>query len=99
MKTSLTKEQHEKLQELGIECVNTNDIAFLIELLPKDEYTTSGFRFLASTTDERCNRLKNVWCAEYDSVVNSVDRCFYSTELIDALFDLVVWCVDNGYIK
>lgn len=74
-------------------------ITDLLEILPKDEYTTICFRFLASTTDERGNRLKNVWCAEYDSILNGVDRCFYSPELIDALFELVVWCVENGYLK
>lgn len=96
MKQKLTKEQSQRLIELGVLAFTIGD---LLEVLPKDEYTTICFIFLASTTDERCNRLKNVWCAEYDSVVNSVDRCFYSTELIDALFNLVLWCVENGYIK
>ena len=90
MKKALTKEQHDKLQQLGIDAISANDIAFLLELLPKeignDGYMTLGI-------EVQYDEEKYFWKVLYYDCAESV---FVKDELIDALFDLVVWCVRNG---
>lgn len=90
MKQTLTKEQHEKLQELGIECVSANDLALLIEMPPKE---IGGY-----SLDISYPLLLKEWSVGYTEHELELFGTI-SKELIDALFDLVILCIEKGYIK
>ena len=112
MKQQLTKEQSKRLIELGVPTEKASEsvveenhgenhswtypvftIGDLLEVLPKEignaGYMTLGMEVLY---DEE----KYFWKVLYYDCAGSV---FEEDELIDALFDLVVWCIDNRYIK
>lgn len=90
MKQKLTKEQSQRLIELG------NVLAFtigdLLEVVPKDLYD-DGYTTLRIET---MYVGKQLWEVSYH---NCDESEFSSVELIDALFDLVVWFVENGHIQ
>ena len=109
MKQQLTKKQSRSLIELGIPVKRATGsilddsqifcpvftIGDLLGILP----TTIEIRYYI--TFVWCDEEK-VWCTSYDKVKKSgrmyIMVHFENAELIDALFDLAVWCIENGYI-
>lgn len=112
MKQQLTKEQSRRLIELGVPAEKASNsvveethgdgqswtytvftIGDLLEVLPKeignDGYMTLGIEVLS-------DEYKYFWRVLYYDCAGSV---FEEDELIDALFDLVVWFIENGHIK
>lgn len=108
MKTELSEEQNEKLCELGIAPTIIKLIEFkfdlqdLLRILPKQIDVVEPNRigkysiFILHYEDKY-----DVGYAHYDGAELFFTRTkkFREVQLIDALFELVVWCVQNGYIK
>lgn len=111
MKTQLTKEQSLHLIELGVlkekasdeswtsytpACVGFRYPIFtltdILEILPKEiVYQELKYQIRIEWDDE--------WYADYvEDGYNSVITA-KSEELIDALYELCVWCLENKYIK
>ena len=109
MKTQLTKEQSQHLIDLGVPKEKTSQedwtsyspigvgfrypiftLTDLLEVLPKEiegeeyvEYLRIGY-----TTDRK-------WQCYY----TCFEDYFYGKELIDALYELAYWTIENGYLK
>lgn len=67
------------------------NITDLLEILPKEIYPAWLLR-MDINNDKSCVYYK-------DGVSPKCTKVFYSTELIDALYELVVWCIENGHLK
>ena len=109
MKTQLTKEQVDKLIELNVPeeklfvdiphraDYDTPNVIDLLEILPKeikDERLCIGAAFL------NFYALGEVWVASYEFL--SFDSEFMSREsqeLIDSLYELLLWTIESGYLK
>lgn len=108
MKQQLTKEQSQRLIELGLPTEKASasvveekqgngcswtypvfTIGDLLEVLPKD-LGVCGFDTLIMEVQEKCG--KYTWRALY---YDSAGASFGHAELIDALYELVVWCIKN----
>lgn len=114
MRTTLTIEQSQKFCSLGLSSYFPDNIAIstgqgegwreiyyirfcltdLLAILPKD-LGNDGYDTLCIETQSNGNNyFWRVYYSEHDADTN-----FCEDELIDALFELVVWCVENGFIK
>ena len=110
MKTELTKEQSEKLLSLGLDPETpsygydyiTFGIGDLIALLPrfiKRKRIDKGF-ILESKYDLTIQNYNKKWMVAYiDGGANVAAVIFGEYHLIDGLYNLVLWCVEHGYIK
>lgn len=115
MKTELTIQQSEHLIKLGVpkEIASVKEDMYgpalftltdLLEILPKvievkdinqynEEYNCKAYIY-------------QEWIGKYEvgykiptlTLVNYIDK-FHSEELIDALYELTVWCIENGHLK
>ena len=113
MKTNLTIKESAKLIELGVdaklasECVSAMKVCAsgrgiirlpesnpiftltdLLSILPKE---IKGYHLEMGATDDE-------WYAEYDSVRLRGSYAF-ATELIDGLYQLLIWCLEEKIIK
>lgn len=115
MKTKLTTEQSAHLIELGVprekaslilpiasyeieDILVTNGkpiftLTNLLEILPKDIYTDRDYPFRIESWFVEC---AVVWDIQYVGIAESFIQ---NKELIDALYELVVWCIENGHLK
>ena len=112
MKTQLTAEESAKLIELGVSPERASEressvaygngargimkapqtpifsLADILDILPKEinrEHLEMG------ADDEE-------WYAEYNNITLAGSYSFAS-ELIDALYSLLLWCLEKGYVK
>lgn len=112
MKTTLTIEESARLIELGVdpklaskEVATTiyeqeyNDprhpiftLTDILAILPKEVRYNGVLESLTIFIDN------NTSVATYP-FYNSNDAHFISSELIDALYQLLIWAVENGYVK
>ena len=115
MKTQLTNEQSEHLMSLGVPEEKASikqdmygpalfTLTDLLEILPKEiEY--KGKVYMIETF---WNKLVQGWCTWYrtaemtplclnQDIANN--PTFIETELIDALYELCVWCLKNNHLK
>lgn len=112
MKTQLTAEESAKLIELGVSPGKANGLWLpgtdaiipfaltdILDILPKK--ITFGHRTncrlkmqpIISSKD----RISEVWQACY--LHTSLKANAEASELIDALYSLLVWCLEKGYVK
>ena len=113
MKTKLTLEESARLIELGVdpklasECVSamkvyasgrgiirlpeSNPIFTLTDLLSILPKEIKGYHLEMGTNDDE-------WYAEYDSV-RLKDSYTFAPELIDSIYQLLIWAIGNGYVK
>lgn len=112
MKTQLTAEQSAKLIELGVSPGKANGLwlpgtdaiipfalSDILDILPKEikrnNYNSYTFSIVADN---------HYWNVEYrywrgDYAENDTLALFESEELIDALYSLLLWCLEKGYVK
>ena len=64
------------------------DLSDLLSILPKE---IDGYHLKIGTYHDE-------WYAEYNSI-RFGGGCFYAPELIDALNQLAIWCLENGHLK
>ncbi|MBD5421496.1 MAG: hypothetical protein HDR38_08175 [Treponema sp.] len=114
MKTILTPEESRRLIDLGVDTKLASKrtlgvqiptgipnvyhkkeggdpiftLADLLSILPKE---IKGYHLEMGTNDDE-------WYAEYDSV-RLKDSYTFAPELIDALYQLLIWVIENGYVK
>lgn len=89
MKTTLTTEQHDKLQKLGIDA---NDLTSLIDCIPPFE---RGKLTIMRKNDEWL--VASLYSESIShSEVNAVWKIKFSTkELIDAVYKFIVWSIES----
>lgn len=114
MKTNLTSEQSQRLIELGVdpskasektkvyEPIDVNhrwvskvpifDLSDVLALLPK-EATLNGI------TDNLTIIIEPKRVLAGYPFYHSDEAMFYAPELIDALFELLVWCITNKHVE
>ncbi|MDE7464981.1 MAG: hypothetical protein K2M59_03780 [Muribaculaceae bacterium] len=113
MKTELTIEESARLIELGVDaklaskCQNTKtsenpvfDLSDLLSILPKEITTSETIMGDDFTSDIEINWYSNVrlWKCGYTCLPLPVDvGC--APELIDALYQLLIWAIEQGYLK
>ena len=111
MKTQLTASESAKLIELGVSPGKANGLwlpgtdaiipfalADILDILPKEikrnAYSNYTFNILADN---------HYWDVEYrywgGDHADDTLALFESEELIDALYSLLVWCLEKGYVK
>ena len=111
MKTELTIEQSQKLIELGVDAKLASDeygggdckiipiftLSDLLSILPK-EIEDNGLTYgLSIWVDEGEWHVKyHQTSLAYRPLSESYNE---SPELIDALYQLLIWTIENGYIK
>ncbi len=101
MKTQLATSESAKLIELGVSRSKANGIwlphvtevqpytlADILDILPKE----INCEHLEIGTDD------GEWYAEYNNTTLPSSYSF-APELIDALYSLLVWCLEKGYVK
>lgn len=108
MKTQLTREQSDKLIELGIPVDKQSGRDFnspyqgvfiltdLLEILPKEIITknNSYHAFLNMYI------IDEMWIAVYEYIAFDSDIVVKNTkELIDALYELLLWAIEERYLK
>lgn len=103
MKTQLTKEQSAHLINLGVpkekasefdhDCrVDVFSLTDLLEILPKEiEYQDLKYQIRIEWDEE--------WYADYVEDGYSGVITAKAEELIDALYELCVWCLESKYLK
>lgn len=109
MKDTLTKEQSRHLIELGvprekaskdrISTVEMNvysifTLTDLLEILPKE---IGGHGFMIIYHNENDDIYPNNYVVTYDNLLGS--DAGIAEELIDALYELAVFCLENGHLK
>lgn len=107
MKTTLTPEQPATLIAKGISADKASErtpdyhdtpifnLADLLSLLPKElKYDSLGRPYILRIEIEK-DRTIAAYRRNYDPVVGADKRC---PELIDALYSLLCWVVEKGYI-
>ena len=107
MKTQLTKEQSQHLIDLGVPKEKASDkisygflgydpiftLTDLLEILPKEiELDRKPKHFAQLNILYRFEK----WLVEYQDITLSVK---IKEELIDSLYELCVWCLENNYLK
>jgi len=105
MKKYLDSDQLNKIEALGITFVNQGDIGDLLELLPKeicddsddddyeDRYLLKIYPISSRVSYEV---ISDPLCGEYDPFELEI---FKSDELVDSLFDALIWIIANKYLK
>ena len=115
MKTQLTKEQSDKLLELGvpkpmgtnpsvifvdeeipvdtIECEFT--LGYLLEILPKEIYILNTPYHLNMVETPKYSECFYA-CHNVRYIIEGFNK---ADELIDALYELLIWCITESYIK
>lgn len=107
MKTELTTEQSKYLCRLGFskwrvkeikpldvslkDWIPTITLDDLLKILPKEIYPTWLLR-MDINKDKSCVYYK-------DGVSIKCTKVFSSKELIDSLYELTIWCIENGHLK
>lgn len=107
MKTQLTKEQSQHLIDLGVPKEKASDkisygflgydpiftLTDLLEILPKEiELDRKPKHFAQLNILYRLRK----WWVEYQDIILSVK---IKEELIDSLYELCVWTIENKYLK
>lgn len=110
MKTELTTKQSQHLIELGVPKEKASDkwyfaavdcyypifnLTDLLEILPKElEEDEITYRF-------RMEDYFGGWLVGHynKGIPYYLDKVFTAEELIDALYELVIWCIENGHLK
>lgn len=104
MKQQLTLAQSAYLFQRGVRLKRWNvnfepifNIADLIEILPKVLHVEeNAYHYVLSIYwDEEFK----MWRTIYDAIGDNIFGDCAATELIDSLYQLVVRCLDNGYIN
>lgn len=109
MKTQLTKEQSEHLLALGVpkryatilpssyvdeipEVIIT--LTDLLEILPHtiDKGASIKYLVIKGYSNEHC-------VSYYFGIDNTISVSFRCKELIDALYELLIWTIEEGYLK
>lgn len=111
MKTELTTEQSQHLIELG---VPANKASMTSNQLHGDPYYNDYYQCIFTLTDlleilpkeigkpyapEDKENLVVFWLDDVWTAAYAMIREFYAEELIDALYELTVWCIENGHLK
>ena len=112
MKTELTTEQSQYLIELGVPIVNATilgelyeledgswdyqrlfSLTDLLEILPKEiEIDNKKYGLFTEFNSQYA-------FAYYYSVNTTSLGCQRKEEFIDALYELTIWCIENGHLK
>lgn len=109
MKTELTTEQSQHLIELGVPKAKANEVIFnpnnddydfvfkltdLLEILPKEIDGLNDITIQHTLHGWHCGYGH---CAEYNGFFLATQYC--KDELIDSLYELLCWCIENGHLK
>lgn len=108
MKTELTREQTEKLVNLGL--IPKIGLFFkftdLLEILPDEINAVSRKKYTTQTDTALCRlHIISKQIVSYRSAPLYASSELYTSaefqeeELIDSLYKMVIWCVENGYIN
>lgn len=86
---------NQKRDSTFLDIVPTYTFQEIIELLPKEIKTVTDTYYLTISTYD-CD----VWSIYY-SMSDEFDyyKEFKSDSLIDAAYEMLCWCIENGYIK
>lgn len=111
MKTELTVEQSQHLIELGVPKGKANEVIFnpnvnefdfvfrltdLLQILPNvmhKEKQAYHYNLVMYWAEE-----EKKWRVTYDAIGDNMGS-ETATELIDALYELTVWCIENKHLK
>lgn len=103
MKKQLTKEQSQRLIELGVHRIST--IGDLLELLPgyiglevRNKYGVERGTLCCDLTITS-KYIVSYECTILDHKAKETIVEFSDSNLIDSLYCMVIWCIENGYIK
>lgn len=94
MKTELSTEQTKSLAELGVEAVTLTDV---LSILPK----WIKYRNMLLWLIIRVDQYEEHWCCAYQGGTydcDEADTLQSSEELIDALYELLVNCIEDKLI-
>lgn len=77
-------------------------LADLLSILPK-EIEDSNLEIISTQVDIKQHKKVSGWIVTYVNSYNDLafgdDSIFQSPELIDALYQLLIWAIENGYVK
>ena len=108
MKTKLTTEQSKHLIELGVPEEKATRVEFygayktnpiftltdLLDILPKEIEPKNGNACL------EIQMFNDTCCVSYEYTGHGGCKAYFDAdELIDALYELVVWCIENSHLK
>lgn len=108
MKTELTREQTEKLVNLGLTPKIGLFFKFtdLLEILPDEINAVSRKKYTTQTDIVWCRlhiiskRIVSYRSMRlYTSAELYISAEFQEEELIDSMYKMVIWCVENGHIN
>lgn len=111
MKTQLDEQQSQHLLELGVPrekmtqlvehkglipiVEKTFSLTNLLEIMPKEIVTESDENMCLEL-----QMLNNHCNVSYEYIYHGGCMVYYNAkELIDALYELTVWCIENGHLK
>lgn len=69
----------------------------LLEILPKMIEWKYGKTPIVITFGSDTSPNPNIWFAYYDDILET--NGFSAEELIDVLYELTIWCIENGHLK
>lgn len=100
---TLTNEQMQVLKNKGLDVSGNLDLADVLGRLPKTikrQETYDGIPIVQeyNFTIEADNHTDYNWLVMYNNTENVAISHSKCKDLIDGLFDLIVWCIDNGHI-
>lgn len=111
MKTTLTIEQSAELIKLGVNANRATEIKLYDD--PVSEWTHRGLFTLSDllsllpvdiyyehkTYELAIRFIFEKWHVEYSYGNSDILEIKQANELIDALYEMVLWCLDNNYVK
>ena len=109
MKTVLTIEESQRLIDLGVDPKMASKEPFIfneiftltdiLAILPKE--IGNGYNLNIDITGAYYGAAYVCWDEDEngDAVIKDIRFDVIDPELIDALYKLLIWCIDNGHIK
>lgn len=100
---TLTDEQMQVLNYKGLEVSGNLDLGDVLGMLPKtikrqEMYDGMPIVQEYNFTIEADSHTDYNWLVMYNNTENTAISHSKCKELIDGIFDLIVWCIDNGHI-
>lgn len=87
-----------KLDNMETETVPTFTLQDILDLLPKEMRDKDDDKFLLKVEYAILRKEWYIGYYYYDVVLN--DNCLFSRENpIDAAYEMLCWCIENGYIE